>query len=214
MRTLASTGLQLAAMGILLAALSTTRVAGQDSTAAPTTHNSTETVATNETAPVQLSAGAWDVLKLVRSKIGDDTIIAFINNSGQPYNLGASEIIYLREQGASDRVTAAMLNQPSKAPVNTTTPSATVWSAPSQPSVDSTTTATATTSATAPTAYVQQPSTAYVAQPAPAYSYYYPYPAYGYSYWPPVSLSFGFGFGGYYGGHYYHGGHGGGHGHH
>ena len=212
MRILASTGVQLVAMGILLGALSATRVAGQDSAAAPTTHNRTETVATNETAPVQLSAGAWDVLKLVRSKIGDDTIIAFINNSGQPYNLGASEIIYLREQGASDRVTAAMLNQQSKATVNTTTANETVWSAPSQPAVASTTPA--TTATTAP-AYVEQPSSVYVAQPAPAYSYYYPYPAYGYSYWAPVSLSFGFGFGGYYGGHYYHGGHGGGyHGHH
>jgi len=52
---------------------------------AATPPNATETKA----APVQLSVAVWDVLKLTQSKIADDTLIAFVNNSTAAYNLGA-----------------------------------------------------------------------------------------------------------------------------
>src|SRR4051812_30054900 len=65
-----------------------------------------------ETAPVQLSAEVWDVVRLARGHASDDTIVAFVKNGGRAYNLGASEILYLRQQGVSDPVVTAMLSQP------------------------------------------------------------------------------------------------------
>src|SRR3954470_19500698 len=70
-----------------------------------------ETITTSQTAPA-LSYGAANVLKLAQAKVGDETIIAYIDKSGQGYgSLGASEIIYLRDQGVSDRVLTTMLAQ-------------------------------------------------------------------------------------------------------
>ena len=207
MQTRISKGTQWAVVGLIAAALSVIKVTGQDASAAATALNSAGIATSTQTAPVQLSVGVWDVLKLVRSNIGENTIVAFINNSGQAYNLGAPEIIYLRGQGVSEGVITAMLNQRNKAPA-ATAPVPNQWAAPSQPAAPSATTAPAVASypTTAPV-YVQ-PSTVYVAPPAPVYSYYYPdYPYY----YSPFSLSLGFGFGfghGYYGGHGgYHGGH-------
>jgi len=210
MRKRSLKGVQLAVMGLMLAVLPAMTVAAQNS---PNT-----TPAPNQTAPVQLSVEVWDVLKMVQSKVPDETILAYINNSGRTYNLGPSEIIYLREQGASEPVLTGMLNHRStgtapvmvpSVPVPTATPPpaspapAVTEVAPSQPPV-----------ATTPATTYVQPSTVYVAPPAPVYSYYYPsygyyypYPYYRYyPYSPSVSLSFGFGFGGWHGGH---GGHGG-----
>jgi hypothetical protein len=204
---------QLAVIGFMVAALSPIKVTAQDSSNATMAVNTTETGTTSQTASVQLSVGVWDVLKLVQSKVEDDTTIAFINNSGTTYRLSASEIVYLRGQGVSDRVLTAMLNQRSKTPV------AAVPSFSAEPSASTSFSAPAPAT-TAPPAPVQtsntyvapapvyaQASTVYVAPPTPAY-----YPDYGY-YYPPVSLSFGFGFGGYYGWHGGYHGHGGYYGH-
>ena len=199
-------------IGFLAAALSASNASAQDSSTAAS--GNTEATTTSP-QPVQLSAGVQDVLKLVQSKIGDDTILAFIHNSGAAYRLGASDIIYLRGQGASDAIITAMLNQHGNTPVApapaVAAPVTTPRAAPPQSSAGYV--------AAAPT-YVQ-PSTVYAASPAPDYSYYYQnygyyypysgyyYPYYGY-YYPSLSLSLGFGYGGYYG--YYYGGgyHGGG----
>jgi len=168
-------------------ALSTLTLAAQDSTVSP--------------APL-LAYGVPQVLQLVQAKVTDDVIIAYIHNSGNSYGLNADQIIYLRQQGISDRVLAVMLNQPKPA----STP------APTAP---------------APAADTPQPQVVYTPTPAPAYvqpassstvyvmpnnqiyySSYYPY-YYPYSYCPGVSLAFGFG-GGYGGGYYYGGGYRGG----
>ena len=214
-----SIGPRLAVIGFMVAAVSAINVTAQDASKATTAPNSAETAAVSQTTTVRLSPGVPDVLKLVQSKIGDDTIIAFINNSAATYSLGASEIIYLREQGVSDSVITAMLNQHSNTPVATapvttaavaTAPASTapMATAPADPAQSS------TAYAPAAPAYTQ-PSTVYVAPPAPAYGYYpdyyssYYYPYYG-DYYPPVSLSFGFGFGGHRGGFHgggFHGGH-------
>jgi hypothetical protein len=185
-----------------------TPAAGVTSTAAPKS--------ASQTVP-QLSYGVPEVLKLSDAKINEDTIIAYIQNSGTSYGgMNAAEVVYLHEQGVSDRVVSTMLNQRrqlTEAAAQTTTQSATVAPA-----------ATAPAYAAVPQssqAYVQPPVT-YV-QPSPVssvyvipespryvnYGYYpsYGYYGYGYSY-PGVSLSFGFG--GYYGGGYHGGYHGGG----
>ena len=162
----------------------------------------------------QLAYGVSQILQLAQAKVGDDTIIAYIRNSGNSYGLNADQIIYLRQQGISDAVITAMLSQP-RAGVIAATP------------------ATSAPSSAAPTAYAGQASTVppdpavtYV-QTVPAATYYYSQPYYyydqpcyypGYVWYPPVSFSFGWyggwhgsGYrGGWYGGGYHGGGFGGG----
>lgn len=156
-------------------------------------------------APVtQLSYGVSEIVQLAQAKVGDDTIIVFIRNSRNSYGLTVEQIIYLRNQGISDAVVSAMLNQPKQvvAVASPATP------APQLAAYSSAATAgsgsMATVAPVAPTVtYVQSvPDASYYYQPD--YQPYYYYPDY---YWyPPVSFSFGWG-GGYYGGG---GGHGGG----
>ena len=139
----------------------------------------------------QLGYGVQQILQLAQAKVGDDTIVAFIRNSGNSYNLNADQIIYLRQQGISDAVVTAMLNQP-RAGVALTLP---------------TTPAPEPVAAMAPPA--QTPEVVYYSQPY--YDPYY-YDA-GYYWYPPVTIGWGWGWGwggrgyGYYRG--YHGGYGG-----
>ena len=142
------------------------------------------------------STPVMQILKLEQANVGDATIIAYIQNSGTSYNLPADQIIYLRQQGVSDPVLTAMLNQPKSGAVVATAPAAlapvATSTTPAPEPVASTittaagttiTTASGSTATVAPTVtYVQTvPVTTYYAQP-------YYYPAYAY---PPVSLSFG-----------------------
>ena len=59
-----------------------------------------------------LGQGVAQILQLTRAGIGDDTIIAYVRKSGKSYNLDAKQIIYLRQQGISEKVINFMLNQP------------------------------------------------------------------------------------------------------
>ena len=158
-------------------------------------------------APVQLSYGVPQILQLSQAKIGDSTIVAYIQNSGTIYSLNASEIVFLKQQGVSDAVITTMLNQRQRVAQAAfqTAPPAVM----SQPGSAETSTAVAQPAAT----YVQTvpSSTVYVIPDTQTYQYYnnyYPYygyyPYYSGWYYPAVSFSFGFG-GGYHGG-YYHGG--------
>jgi len=189
-------------------ALATGTATAQDSSSA--TAGATPAVSP---APVQLPYGTAQIVQLSQAKISDATIISYIQNSGNSYGLTAGQIIYLRQQGVSDAVVNAMLNQPKTY--------ASAQAAPQQ------TTAETSTAVAQPTVtYVQSapPSTVYVIPDTQTYNYDawyygYPYPYYGY-YYPPVSVSLGFGwgwgggwrggYGGWHGG--YHGGfHGGWH---
>jgi len=127
-------------------------------------------VAASAAAP-QLAYGVPEILRLAQAKINDDTIIAYIKNSGTSYALSADQIIYLRHQGVSDAVIKTMLDQPK---TYTATPASSA-AAPSAPAQAVT--------------YVQTlpVTTCYYAQP-----YYYP----SYAWYPPVTLSFGWGCGG------------------
>jgi hypothetical protein len=151
--------------------------------------------------------GVEDVLRLARAKVAEETIVSFIQNSGTVYNLQANDIVYLRNEGVSDRVISAMLEQKRKfieqseqnagAPVSSSPPAqqpAATQPAPVyvQPPVQ-----------TAPSSVYVIP---YPAAPSAYYGYYgyyrpypYYYPYYG-GYWGP-SISLGFGFGGGYHGH-------------
>jgi uncharacterized membrane protein YgcG len=151
-------------------------------------------LAQDSSAPApQLAYGVSQILQLTQAKVGDDTIVSYIKNSGNSYGLNADQIIYLRQQGVSSAVITTMLNQP-KPGVLAAGPAASV----PQP----------TTAAPAVTYVQSQPSTVYYSEPATTYYYYQPYyyPYYSYPYYygwyPGVSLSFGWGgrFGGWYGG--------------
>jgi len=165
--------------------------------------------ATGTNAPPPLSVGAADVVKLAQAKVSDSTIIAFVRNSGHAYNLDATQLLYLRQQGVSDAVLAVMLNQPK----------------PAEPPPATTQTAPAAASTPPPVPANERPATAYVA-PAPAaatyvpppvtyyydpYYYYAPYYYPAYYGWPYPAVSFSFGWGGHWGGGWHGGGvHGGG----
>jgi hypothetical protein len=170
----------LAAMAVAGLVLSASTTVAQDSSAAKTV----QPAAVSASVP-PLSYGALQILQLKQAKIGDDTIIAYIQNSRNNYALDANQIIYLRQQDISEAVITMMLNQPK--PAVATAASAT--SVP-QPAASTATVAPAAT-------YVQTvPATYYYYQP-----YYYP----AYAWYPPVTFSFGWGgWGGWGGG--WHGG--------
>jgi hypothetical protein len=65
--------------------------------------------------PLDLSPGLSEIIKLAQAHIGDDTILAYIQNSGQIYNPSADEILYLSDLGVSDKVVAALVNKPDAA---------------------------------------------------------------------------------------------------
>lgn len=135
------------------------------------------------TASMEMPPAVTQVLELEQAKIGDPTVIAFIKSSGTSYNLNASQIVFLRQEGVSDAVITAMLTQPrTDGPsVNTQAPEP----AP-QPIVAP------TTATPSDPPIVSQPPVTYVqnVQTAPAsydYSYSYPYPyytCYGWAGWP------------------------------
>ena len=174
-------------------------------------------VVSSAPAPLKLPYGVNDVLKLSRAQIGEQIILNYIQNSGTIYNLGATELVYLKAQGVSDNVLRAMLDQRSR--VELAARSAQAQAAATAPNgLPSTADSAAPVAPSYPepnAAYDQAPltpptagSTTYVIPYSPA-TYPYYYPSYGYSYpyadwgpyyagsWgPSVALGFGFGRGG------------------
>lgn len=191
--------------GTALMVVSAVELAAQNSSTSNTTPNVTETTVASQTSPVQLSYGVPEILKLPRARVSDDTIVAFIENSGRIYSLSAPEIVYLREEGVSDRVVTAMLNQRKKVTeaAAQTAPQASAPPAAPPPSyADANSAQSATAVAQPSTTYVETspayvpPSTVYIMPyPSATYAYYGYYPYYGgyYGYYyPAVSFSFGF----------------------
>jgi hypothetical protein len=147
---------------------------------------------------MQLPYGVPQVVQLAQARISDDTIIAYIKNSGNSYTLDANQILYLRRQGVSDAVISTMLSQPK--PATDVTPQL-ATPAPQPVTTTAIAAPVATTTVVPTVTYVQT-------APAPAYYYQpYYYPTYGVS--PALSLSFAWG-SSWHGGGYYGGWHGGG----
>ena len=84
-------------------------------TPAPST-TASSTPAPTDSATVKLPYGVEDVLKLSRAQVSEDVTLNFIHNSGTIYNLAPKDIVYLRNEGVSDRVISAMLNQRKNVP--------------------------------------------------------------------------------------------------
>ncbi len=159
------------------------------------TPESTVVVQSAPTAPVKLPYGVEDVLKLSKAQVSDDIVVNYIQNSGTVYNLSSQDILYLRNQGVSDRVIGAMLNQKTAVQQQAAQAAAAAASAPDA------NTAAAVSAPVAPVVEAQPAASSVYVIPYPdttyayygGYPYYYPYYAGGYC--PPV-VSFGFGFGG------------------
>ncbi len=180
-----------AAVVLVLSDCAVSRAAAQEAAAKP--------------APVPtLSYSSNEVLKLVRAKVGDDTVVAYIDHATATYALSASDLIHLRSEGVSDKVLSAMLNRSKGAEAIASAPVAPA--APIAPPAPAAAPASYVGANPQPaqvvvqpavTTYIQAPPQVVVAAPV-VYDYGY-YPYYGYRY-PAVSLSFGFG-GGYRGGY-------------
>ena len=213
-----------------LVALSATAQTPEPST------TTTSTTGQTDAAPVKLPYGAEDVIKLSRAQVSEDVTLNFIRNSGTIYNLAPKDIVYLKNEGVSDRVINTMLDQGKSVPTVTgaqTGPATTPAAPQAVVYPDANAAAAAQASAQYAPAYAQPapvyaqpeatyapPSTVYVmpySSPGYSYSSYYPYYG-GYSAYCGPSVVFGIGYrgGGYYGGYRggYHGGgyRGGGHG--
>src|SRR5215469_15628111 len=112
-----STGLTLVAASLV--AFSTANTFGQETNAfgqyemptgtPPEEASTVPTPSANSTTP--LSPADMQILQLTQAKISDSTIITYIQNSGTVYGLDASQIVYLKQQGVTEAVINAMLNQ-------------------------------------------------------------------------------------------------------
>ena len=98
-----------------LGAASLVALSATAQTPAPTT-TATSTPAPADSAPVKLPYGVEDVLKLSRAQVSEDVILNYIHNSGTIYNLSPKDIVYLRNEGVSDRVINTMLDQRKNVP--------------------------------------------------------------------------------------------------
>jgi hypothetical protein len=198
-----------------------------DSTPPPVEPNTPPATATDTTPPPivpdtpaaaapYISPATSQILHLTQAKVSDSTIIAYVQNSSTMYGLNADQIIYLKQQGVSDGVLNAMLNQSSKvaAEVAAQTPPPN-YGQGTPPEQSSTAVVQPTTAAPSAVYTVPDSQTANYNAWASQYSYpyYYPYYAYypyyyPYYYWP-VTFSFYYGYPwygwGWHGG-YWHGG--------
>src|ERR1700733_5329099 len=93
-------------MAVAGLALTAATVRAQDSSV-----TNTIPLAPTVTAP-PLAHGVPQILQLAQANLNDATIIAYIKNSGNSYNLNAEQIIYLKQQGISSAIITTMLNQP------------------------------------------------------------------------------------------------------
>jgi hypothetical protein len=154
---------------------------------------------------MKLPYGVDDVIKLSRAKISEDIILSYIQNSGRSYDLGPKEIVYLRDQGVSDRVVGVMLERKT-----TTDTAAAQTPAPAAPQPAYPQSSPVPTYVEPAPDYVP-PSTVYVIPNTSSYPYYgsyygsyyggyrpyYSYGGYGgYCRFPAPAFSFNFGFGG------------------
>ena len=61
--------------------------------------------------PANLSPGVAEVIRLAESGVGEDVILAYIQNSQAAFNLSADHVLYLRDLGLSSQMVTAMLNR-------------------------------------------------------------------------------------------------------
>src|SRR5262245_2738721 len=95
-------------LGIFLALGSTWQLTAQ-APATPKAPNGA-IIITNPPVPI-LSSGIPDIMRMVQAGVEQPVILAFVQNSPVAYHPSAKEVIYLRSQGVSADVIAAMLKR-------------------------------------------------------------------------------------------------------
>jgi hypothetical protein len=70
------------------------------------------TPAVPPTLPADLSPGLAEIIKLAQSHVAEETLVAFIQNSGITYSPTADELLYLNDLGLSDKVINALFKKP------------------------------------------------------------------------------------------------------
>src|SRR5207302_9275902 len=61
--------------------------------------------------PANLAPAAAEVVRLAESGVGEDVILAYIQNSQAPFEVSADQVLYLRDIGLSSQMISAMLNR-------------------------------------------------------------------------------------------------------
>lgn len=92
-----------------LPALSIT--AQETSTAIATTNAPPATNAVKTVDPASFPPHIAEIVKLSQSGLGDDVLVAYVNNSQKPYKLSANDILALKDAGLSSPVITAMINR-------------------------------------------------------------------------------------------------------
>jgi len=105
-----------------LVAFSTANTFGQDTNAFGQDGMPIGTAAETPAAPIApsatpLSSADMQIVELAQANVTDSAIINSIQNSGTVYGLDASQIVSLKQQGVSEAVINAMLNQTAAVPV-------------------------------------------------------------------------------------------------
>ena len=192
-----------------LVAFSTTNIFAQDTNAVGQSEIPTGTAAETPAAPIiapsttPLSSADMQILQLAQENVSDGSIINSIQNSGTVYGLDASQIVNLKQQGVSEAVINAMLNQ-----------TAAVASAAQQQQQSQTPAPNGAETAAAnqqqdvaqPSTPPPSPSTVYIVPDTQTYNYnnwaspYYVDPNSYPLYYAPVGVYRGWGWGGYHGG--------------
>ena len=98
-----------AASLVALGATAQTTAPSETATATPTS---------SDAAPAKLPYGVDDVLKLSRAQISEDITLNYVKNSGTIYTLSPKDIVYLRNEGVSDKVINTMMDQRSNVPAD------------------------------------------------------------------------------------------------
>ena len=134
-------------------------------TTAPS-ETATATPPASDAAPAKLPYGVDDVLKLSRAQISEDITLNYVKNSGTIYNLSPRDIVYLRNEGVSDKVINTMLDQRQNVPADVANQNALQAQAAASAAAAAPANADATIVQPAPV-YVQPPP--FYVQPPPVY---------------------------------------------
>ena len=178
--------------------LSILQAFAQDAPATPGNSASGTAIVTATTAePVKLPYGVEDVLKLSRAQVSEDVITTYIHNTGTVYNLGPKDIVYLKEQGVSDRIINTMMDQ-RRIANEVAAQAQQQQAAAQQPAMIADNNYPVTT----PAYSEAQPAAPVVTQPAASSLYVIPYPAPAYPYYArpyyyPYSYSYPYSYFGY-----------------
>ena len=125
---------------------------------APVAPGPNDPQAQSAAVPSDLSPGASEAIRLAESGVGDEVVVAYIQNSQAAFNLSADHVLYLKDLGLSSAVVAAMLNHDNGVRTQTQPYPPATQPPPPQPEVAQP---------------VEAPPPVYVSTPPPEVNYFY-----------------------------------------